>query len=111
MALIADQILFWNLIYHTVHQLRIVNLIYTRHAKIDLFNLSPLYAFSRLTACTALTTVFIAYLWLATYPWLSNDFVVIWKLAHRHPDRDSRFYPTPPGYPLQVGRGKGALER
>jgi hypothetical protein len=76
-ALIADQIMFWNLIYHTVHQLRIVNLIYTKHAKIDLFNLSPLYAFSRLTACTAASTILIAYLWLATYPWLSNDFVVI----------------------------------
>jgi hypothetical protein len=76
-ALVADQIMFWNLIYHTIHQLRIVNRIYTQHAKIDLFNLSPLYAFSRLTACTAASTIFIAYLWVATYPWLSNDYLVI----------------------------------
>lgn len=76
-ALIADQMMFWNLIYHTIHQLRIVSLIYTKHAKIDLFNLSPLYTFSRLTACTAVSTIFIAYLWVATYPWLSNDYLVI----------------------------------
>lgn len=76
-ALIADQIMFWNLIYHTIHQLRVVNLIYTKHTKIDLFNLSPLYIFSRLTACTAVSTIFIAYLWLATYPWLANDYLVI----------------------------------
>jgi hypothetical protein len=76
-ALIADQIVFWNLIYHTIHQLRVVNLIYTKYAKIDLFNLSPLYVFSRLTACTALSMILIAYLWVATYPWLSSDFLVI----------------------------------
>ena len=76
-ALIADQIMFWNLIYHTIHQLRIVNLIYTQHARVDLFNLSPLYSFSRLTAYTAVSTIFIAYLWVATYPWLSNDYLVI----------------------------------
>src|SRR5262249_10110200 len=60
-----------------IHQLRIVNLIYTKYAKIDLFNLAPLYAFSRMAAYTAASTVFIAYLWLATYPWLSNDYLVI----------------------------------
>ncbi len=76
-ALIADQLVFWNLIYHTIHQLRIVNLIYTQHVKIDLFHLSPLYRLARLTACTAVGTVFIAYLWLATYPWLANDYLVI----------------------------------
>jgi hypothetical protein len=76
-ALIADQVLFWNLIYHTIHQLRVVNRIYTTHAKIDLFNLSPLYSFSRLAAHTAVSMIFIAYLWLATYPWLSNDVLVI----------------------------------
>jgi hypothetical protein len=75
-ALIADQVLFWNLIYHTIHQLRVVNRIYTTHAKIDLFNLAPLYSFSRLAAHTAVSMIFIAYLWLATYPWLSNDVLV-----------------------------------
>jgi hypothetical protein len=76
-ALIADQILFWNLIYHNIHQLRIVNLIYARYTRIDLFNLTPLYSFSRLSAYTALSTILIAYLWLATFPWLSNDYLVI----------------------------------
>jgi hypothetical protein len=76
-ALIADQVLFWNLIYHTIHQLRVINRIYMQHTKIDIFNLSPLYRLSRLSACTAVGILFIAYLWMATYPWLSNDYLVI----------------------------------
>ncbi len=82
-ALIADQMLFRNLLYHTVHQLRIVNLIYTQHAKIDIFNLSPLYKLSRLAACTAVGTILIAYLWLATYPWMGEDYLVMgsWLLG------------------------------
>jgi hypothetical protein len=42
--------------YHIAHQLLIVNEIYTRHTRISLFTLGPLYAFSRLTAVNALFT-------------------------------------------------------
>lgn len=43
--------------YHIVHQLLLVNEIYTRYTRISLFTLGPLYAFSRLTAVSSLFTV------------------------------------------------------
>jgi hypothetical protein len=44
-------------IYHTIHQLRIVTDIYAHHTHINLFTLGPLYAFSRLTALTAIAPI------------------------------------------------------
>jgi hypothetical protein len=44
-------------IYHTIHQLRVVTAIYAHHTHINLFTLGPLYAFSRLTALTAVAPV------------------------------------------------------
>lgn len=50
-------VLVWTLvglfIYHTIHQLRIVGRLLDRHTDINIFKLRPLYAFSRLTAVTA----------------------------------------------------------
>jgi hypothetical protein len=55
------QLLVWTgvgiVAYHILHQMLIVNEIYTRHTHISLFTLGPLYAFSRLTAANALFTV------------------------------------------------------
>jgi hypothetical protein len=50
-------------IYHTLHQLRLVSTIYTRHTRINLFQQGPLYAFSSLTARTALGIGLPAYVW------------------------------------------------
>jgi hypothetical protein len=44
---------FAALLYHTVHQLRLINRIYTKHTHINLFRMKPLYAFANLTAFTA----------------------------------------------------------
>ena len=33
------------LVYHTLHQLRTVDVIYTKHTRINLFQQGPLYAF------------------------------------------------------------------
>jgi hypothetical protein len=41
-------------VYHTFHQLRLVHHIYSHRTRINLFQLGPLYAFSQLTARTAL---------------------------------------------------------
>lgn len=49
--------------YHTIHQLWVINKIYTQHTRIQLFAQRPLYAFSGVTALTA------AVLTLATYGW------------------------------------------
>ncbi len=40
--------------YHTLHQLRLVSLIYTRHTRINLFQQGPLYALSNLAALSAI---------------------------------------------------------
>ncbi|HEX8598005.1 MAG TPA: hypothetical protein VF952_05750 [Chloroflexia bacterium] len=51
------------LIYHTIHQLRMVNTIYTHHTRINLFQLGPLYALSGLTARTAIGIAIPTYVW------------------------------------------------
>lgn len=45
--------LFGAFLYHTVHQLRLINRIYTQHTRVNLFRMQPLYALSNLAAITA----------------------------------------------------------
>ena len=56
------------LLYHTIHQLRVINHIYTKHVSINLFRMSPLYAFCGLTAFTAVSLTVPPYGWLAINP-------------------------------------------
>lgn len=49
------------LVYHTIHQLRLVSRIYTHHARIDIYQLQSLYALSYPGAFTALGLVAFAY--------------------------------------------------
>jgi hypothetical protein len=51
------------LVYHTIHQLRMVNTIYTQHTRINLFQLGPLYALSGLAARTAIGIAVPTYVW------------------------------------------------
>lgn len=44
---------FGAFLYHTIHQLSMINRIYTSHTQINLFRLKPLYAFSSISALTA----------------------------------------------------------
>jgi hypothetical protein len=60
--------IFGAFIYHTIHQLRVINRIYTDLTRVNLFALSPLYAFSPITALTAVTLVISAYGWTALNP-------------------------------------------
>lgn len=55
------------LIYHSVRQLRMVSRIYTTHTRIDLFQLEPLYAFSSLSARTAIGLGAISYAWASIF--------------------------------------------
>jgi hypothetical protein len=57
-----------TVMYHTVRRLRLVSRIYTQHTHIDLFKVGPLYAFSTLTARTALAIMFALYAWFAVDP-------------------------------------------
>jgi hypothetical protein len=79
-ASVADgsvYILGWAVItvfvYRTIHQLRFVNSIYTRYAQIDIFKITPLFAFSRLTARTAVLLVFGVYLHFICTPNLEGS--------------------------------------
>ncbi len=51
------------MVYHTLHQLRMVNAIYTKHTRINLFQLGPIYALSSLTARTAIGIGLPTYMW------------------------------------------------
>jgi hypothetical protein len=53
-------------VYHTVHQLRTVSIIYTELTKIDLFQQGPLHAFARLTVYTAASWIIPQYFWLTS---------------------------------------------
>lgn len=60
--------LFGVLIYHTIRQLRLVNAINSKHIRVNLFNLMPLQAFSKLTASTAVGLVVGVYGWILINP-------------------------------------------
>lgn len=65
--------MFGVFIYHTIRQLRLVNAIYSNHIRINLFNLGPLRAFSRLTASTAVGLLVGVYGWMLINPELLTD--------------------------------------
>ncbi len=69
--------LFGVLIYHTIRQLRLVNAINLQHTRINLFNLGPLQAFSRVTSTTAVGLVFGVYGWILINPELLIDPITI----------------------------------
>jgi hypothetical protein len=54
-------------LYHTVRQLRLVSRIYAQHTRINIFGLGSLYAFSWLTARTAVGIILNLYAWAAFY--------------------------------------------
>jgi hypothetical protein len=52
-------------IYHTIHQLRLIDHIYTEHTRVNVFRTRLLYAFSGVTAITAVSLTVPTYAWLA----------------------------------------------
>ena len=56
-------VLIGVVVYHTVHQLRMVSEIYTHHTRINLFQLGPMYALSGLAARTAIGIGIPTYIW------------------------------------------------
>jgi hypothetical protein len=90
---------FGPFVYHSIAQLRLVNTIYSNHTRINLFDLKPLYAFSRVTATTAVGLAVSVYGWMALNPELLSDpvglagtvvftilavAVFVWPLAGAH---------------------------
>jgi hypothetical protein len=75
--------IWWSngaLIYHTIHQLQLVSHIYSL-ARVNVFRLGPLYAFSALTARTAVGWLFITYAFIGSLPGLVNNPAVIGSAA------------------------------
>jgi hypothetical protein len=79
---------FGAFIYHTIHQLGLINRIYTQHTHIDLFQMRPLYGFSNLTALTASSLVLLPYGFLyinpeveLTNPVVLSNYLIISTIA------------------------------
>ena len=72
---IVTWFLYGILIFHTIRQLRLVSRIYAQHVHINLFALGPLYAFSQITARTAIGWLIIVLFWSIANPQSYNMFV------------------------------------
>jgi len=57
-------------VYHTIHQLRLIDRIYRQFTNVNLFQLPPLFSFSRTTALTAAGLALYNYGWFGTAPGL-----------------------------------------
>lgn len=68
-------------IYHTIYQLRIVNHIYLTCTRIDIFHLTPLYAFAGLAGRTALGWLGIDYIWLIAMPSGAPDSLMLTNIV------------------------------
>jgi hypothetical protein len=70
---------FGVFVYHTIHQLSLINRIYTDYSKVNLYHLKPLYGFSNLTALTAGSLILLPYGFLYINPTIIqiNDPVVL----------------------------------
>lgn len=71
--------------FHTIRQLRMISLIYTRHTSVSIFAVGPLYALSRVTAVTTVSLLFFSYVYLAVYAgWtiysVSNGVILVMML-------------------------------
>jgi hypothetical protein len=72
-ALVLYSLTIGPFIYHTFRQLWTISYIYTHYARINLFDLRPLYAFSKLTATTAVILILIVTVQVSTAPQLAGD--------------------------------------
>lgn len=77
----SSAFLFGVLILHTIRQLRLVNQINKRVTHINLFQLSPLQAFSRLTGSTAIGLLVFIYPWMLINPELLFDPILFANVA------------------------------
>jgi hypothetical protein len=65
---------FGTFLYHTIHQLSVINTIYTKYARVDLLRVKPLYAFSKIAALTAGSVTVLGYGWLLlANPWMDRS--------------------------------------
>lgn len=70
---ILTQAIAGVLVYHTIHQLRLIHHIYLHHTQLNLYRLQPLYAFSVPAALTAAGFLAYNYFWFAASPALLQE--------------------------------------
>lgn len=73
----SSAFLFGVFVYHTIRQLYQVTIINGRYIRLDLFNLTPLQGFSRLTATTAVGLIAGVYGWMVINPDLFSDPLIL----------------------------------
>lgn len=71
----------WVLLYHVRHQFNIVREIVAKHLKVNVFDLRPVFALSRLSAFTSICMIIYLYMWLGIMPDLVNQPFVALPLA------------------------------
>ena len=64
-------------VLHTVQQLRVINTLYTQYTRVDMFDPAPVYAFSRLSAQTAIGVILLQVIWQTGESWLAADAVTL----------------------------------
>ena len=69
----SSAFLFGVILYHTIRQLRLVNIINSNYVHVNIFQLRPVQAFSKLTASTALGLLAFYYGWIIINPELLAD--------------------------------------
>jgi len=79
---LVSWILFGAFMYHTIHQLMMIDHIYIEHTDINLFRMRPLYAFSNLSAFTSGSFAMIIYGFIAVNPGvqLNDPVLLVWIL-------------------------------
>lgn len=77
---LASWWLLGTFLYHSFHQLRMIDHIYTKYSQINLFRAKPFYAFSVPSAFTAGSLGMIIYGWLLVNPTiqLNDPIVLVW---------------------------------
>jgi hypothetical protein len=73
-------VMFALIIYHTMRQVRMIHHIYTRHTRIDLFDLAPLYALSQFSARTAVFWMALESLWIISDRRAWMDIMMIYTI-------------------------------
>jgi hypothetical protein len=64
-------------VLHAVQQLRVINTVYTQYTRADMFDLVPVYAFSRLSAQTAIGMILLQVIWQTGESWLAADAITL----------------------------------
>lgn len=71
----------WTAIYHTVRQLRIIDLVFTRHVEVSLLNQAPLYGLAGVSSLTAVGLAVPPAIVLTLLPQLPTDALGLSALA------------------------------